>query len=164
MALFVTHLEDNCQCCWSEREQFLGFIDIYYYFWVALIVAKNYDIPVSVAQFLFHCGQHSQIIEATLNFVITCFRIIGLTTGTLSYHYGILKLVYGTNPAWRVRTEVVFHCDTGAGIGSPSLEIESESLISFAWSTAYACLPEAMACSALDPKTKVQYDLSRFAA
>lgn len=94
--------------------------------------------------------------------VVAYSRIIGLNNGTLSYNNGILKLTYGTSDAWNARTEVVFHCDPETATGSPSLEIESENFYSFSWYTAYACLPEAVTCSAMDSKIGLQYDLQRY--
>jgi len=74
----------------------------------------------------------------------------------------MLKLVYGTVKASAARAEVVFLCDTEAGIGRPYLEKDRDDLFLITWNTAYACLPEAVECSAVDQKTEQQYDISRF--
>ena len=89
-------------------------------------------------------------------------RRIGKVNRTLLYHNGILKLIYWSTESQNVMTEIVFLCDAEVGIGSPFIESETSDLVIFVWRTAYACLPEAVSCSATDAKTGLKYDLSRF--
>ena len=95
---------------------------------------------------------------------IPVIRLFENGNPTLLYRDGILRLQYWhLNRSKSLVMEIVFLCDVDAGVGTPSLDSDSPEPVIFIWRTAYACLPEAVPCSVIDPQTGLTYDLSRFA-
>eukprot|EP00794_Sanderia_malayensis_P000415 gene415-1051_t len=93
-------------------------------------------------------------------------KSIGKANSNLAYFDGMLKLTYlhgdkCRNGQYR-ETHITFLCEQTAEVGHPQFEKElSCGTYNFLWYTKYACQSKIVQCTAEDPKTKKQYDLSK---
>ena len=96
--------------------------------------------------------------------------MLGQSSSELNYFDGMINLTYtGGTPYHDTastprKTEIAFLCDSTKGVGTPVYLSESTSKHAylFEWYTSYACPDQAIECTAIDPNTGQEYDLSGY--